>query len=259
MKRKPWAIVILAALHFLAPFGNLVLNAYRGGRDLSSQWYFWTHGVPKPLFLTYILIPPIAGILIYICKRWSYWGYLLCLALIFISNVYAYWTNMTPATLLFLVGVIVADLLVVAYFVVPSVKKVYFDPRLRWWEAAPRYVFDEPVLVNKGLEGFIQNISHGGLFMTFPEPLMEMQTLELTWYYDHESYVISGTVVYKTPKGIGVKFTHTQESSDAARKLMNILNKKGLIVKERLPGPEDSFGTWLVKLIRTREGLFPKV
>lgn len=259
MKRKPWAIVILALLHVLAPFGNLVLNALRSGRTLQMQWQFWSEVLPKPLFFIYILVPPLAGVFIYMCRRWSYWAYIVCLGIIFVSNLYSFWSYMTWMTFAFLLFVVVADLLAVAYFVVPSVKKVYFDPRLRWWEAAPRYNFDHNVIVNKAVSAYVKNISYGGLFMTFPEPLEEAQTLELTWDYEGVSYKVTGNVVYKTPGGYGVRYNHTPETSAAMKKLMYRLHKKGLIVRERLPGPEDSFGTWIKKLIRTRSGLFPKV
>jgi DNA-binding MarR family transcriptional regulator len=43
------------------------------------------------------------------------------------------------------------------------------------------------------------------------------------------------------------------------KRLMNRLNKKGLIVRERLPGPEDSFIAWFKKLLHNKENLFPKV
>lgn len=259
MKRKPWAIVILALLHLLAPVGNLVLNSFYSGRTLAGQWQFWSQIIPKPLFIVYVIIPPLAGLFIYLCKRWTYWAYLGCLALIFVSNLFSFWSHMTVTTFLFLLFVIIGDLLVVAYFVVPSVQKVYFDPRLRWWEAAPRFNFDQDVLVNKAVSAFVRNISYGGLFMKFPGDLVEAQTVELSWDYEGVPYTVMGNVVYKTPVGHGVRFNHTPETSAAMKRLMNRLNKKGLIVRERLPGPEDTFIAWLKKLLHNKENLFPRV
>ncbi|MNU02580.1 hypothetical protein D3C72_2463330 [compost metagenome] len=70
---------------------------------------------------------------------------------------------------------------------------------------------------------------------------------------------MTGNVVYKTPVGHGVRFNHTPETSSAMKRLMNRLNKKGLIVRERLPGPEDTFIAWLKKLLHNKENLFPRV
>ncbi len=131
------------------------------------QVHYWFEIIPKHLLFVYVFVPIMAGVFIYICRRWSYWAYLGCLALIFLSNLYSFLTSMNLSTFLALVIVLLADLVVVAYFVVPSVQKVYFDPRMRWWEAAPRYNFDTEGFVN-GQRAFIKNLSQGGLFMTSP-------------------------------------------------------------------------------------------
>jgi hypothetical protein len=93
MKRKPWPLIIIALLHILAPFGNLVMNAMRAGRTLPDQWFYWSQILPKHLVFVYMVIPILAGIFILICRRWSYWAYLGCLAVVFISNVYSYTTH----------------------------------------------------------------------------------------------------------------------------------------------------------------------
>lgn len=258
MKTKPWTLVILALLHILAPFGNMFVNALRSGRTLPQQWHYWFEVLPKYLLVVYIGLPILAGIFIYVCRRWSYWAYLACIALIFVSNLYSYWTSMNWSTLVALVAVLVVDILIVAYFVVPSVQKIYFDPRMRWWEAAPRYNFNHEGTVN-GQTALIKNLSQGGMFMTSGPQLNEGDKAEVAWNYENQECKVSGLAVYKGPQGVGVRFDHSPESQKQTKQVITKLHQKGLIVVERLPGPEDSFATWCKKLFTKGEGLFPKV
>lgn len=260
MKTKPWFLVILSLLHVLAPLGNLILNAVRFNRSLSQQWHYWFNVLPRYLVFIYIGVPILAGIFIFICRRWSYWAYLGCLFVLFLVNLYAYWTAMNYASLLMLMAVLTIDLLVVAYFVLPSVQKIYLDPHMRWWEAAPRYNFNIDGFVNEE-KAFLKNLSQGGLFLFGPNTLNLGDKVQATWAYDGSEYKIDGIVIYKVPgdkAGYGLRFEHSSETRKLIKEIIKKLDAKDLIVKERLPGPEDSFGVWLKKLITTGEGLFPK-
>lgn len=263
MKRKPWSIIILAFLHILAPVGNLIFNAHRSHHTILEHWNYWMNLMPKPLLFSYVILPFMAGVFIYICKRWSYWAYLFCLALIFASNLYSFSTDANLTNLVFLIVILVVDLLAVAYFVVPAVRNVYLDPRLRWWEAAPRYLFSNSLDIN-GTEGIgnIKNISEGGLFALATTNLFEGQAVKLTWLFEGKIYQVDAKVVYKSARssvdGYGVQFVHTPESQKQIKMLCSQLRERGQIVPDRLPTPEDSFGHWLKNLIVKREGLFPK-
>lgn len=258
MKRKPWAIIVLALLHIIAPLGSFIFNAVRAGRTFEGQWYFWTKVLPPMFIVIYVILPILAGVFIYLCKRWSYWAYLGCLLIIFITNVMAFLASMSWLNFFYLLGVLVVDLLAVAYFVVPAVRQVYFDPRMRWWEAAPRYVFKNAVSVN-GSEGEISNISKGGMFVRTSLNLFEDQSVNFEFQFEEVTYKGLGTVVFKkaTGDGYGIQFTEL-DSPSAVKALCSKLQSRGQMVPERLPGPEDSFGVWFKKLFTTRQGLFPK-
>ncbi|MGZ3774570.1 MAG: PilZ domain-containing protein [Pseudobdellovibrionaceae bacterium] len=259
MKTKPWSLIVLALLHVLAPIGNLFLNAYRAGRTLEQQWYYWFLILPKYIATIYILVPILAGIFIFLCRRWSYWAYLACLAILFISNVYGYWTSMHWNTLIMLLLVLGIDLIVVAYFIVPSVQSVYMDPRMRWWEAAPRYNFRQEGTLN-GEKLFIKNISQGGLLATFESNHNIGDKVLCVWNFEGVEHKFSGNIIYQNPQlGYGIKFEHTPETQRHIKGLIDKLHARKAIVIERLPGPEDSFGVWLKKLLMSGEGLFPKV
>ena len=262
MKRKPWAIVILAFFHILAPIGNLVMNAKRAHHTISYHWLYWIHFMPKALFLSSVVLPIIAGVMIYICKRWSYWVYLGCLALIFVANIYSFYTMANLFNFLLLMGILAVDVLAVAYFVVPAVRQVYFDPRLRWWEAAPRYIFSNPVTLNDNEGGSIKNISEGGLFVLSALESKEGDLIKLKWAFEGVSFEVNGKIVFKSARsnfeGFGVQFEHTSLTSKQLKLLCAKLRQRGQIVPDRLPQPEDSFVHWLMRLVTSGQGLFPK-
>lgn len=261
MKRKPWPLIILALLHVVSPLGSLILNALRVGRTIPQQWYYWFEVLPQPLPFIYIVLPILAGLFIYLCRGWAYWAYLVCVGIIFLSNIYSFFVSMNMGTFLILAIVVFVDILVVAYFMVPSVQKVYFDPRMRWWEAAPRYNFNTEGIVNGG-RAYLKNLSFGGLFMTSGPHLEEGDKVDVYWNFKGQEQVISGIVVYKSRNpsapGYGVRFRHTVETQQQIKAVVEQLHEAGLIVIERLPGPEDSFANWFKRLLQTGEGLFPK-
>jgi len=261
MKRKPWAIIVLSLLHILAPIGSLIFNANRANRSLADHWFYWTHALPKHLFFIYVIIPIIAGVMIYICRRWSYWVYLGCLLIIFLSNLYSFSLNMNWVNFGALMAVLVIDLIAVAYFVVPAVRQVYFDPRIRWWEAAPRFILKHQATVNDQ-NGEINNISVGGLFIKTSANFEEGQDVHVEWSFENSNFAIPGKVVYKSTRvaseGYGIQFADGNAAEKDVKKLCQTLNARGQMVPDRKPGPDDSFGAWLKKLVTKREGLFPK-
>lgn len=255
MKARPWPIIILALMHVLAPVGNFFFNALRLNHSMAQQWQYWFEIYPKPLLLASLLSPILAGVFIYLCKRWSYFAYLVMLAVIFGINFYAYSTSATPATLITLIVVLLIDLLAVAYFVVPSVQKIYMDPRMRWWEAAPRFYFNQDGSIN-GQGAVFKNLSQGGLLATHTSLLPEGSEVQIEWIGIEP---IQGKIVYSGPirgeQSMGIQFSHNSESKRLIEELTKKLHAEGQIVKERLPGPEDAFIPWLKRLLTTGKGL----
>ncbi|RYZ84734.1 MAG: hypothetical protein EOP04_17450 [Proteobacteria bacterium] len=157
MPSRPWPIRILSTLLIIAPLTNTLIAAW-----------FWE--VPLGLYLSTVfsqswitvvelLIPlPLAGYCIYRMRTWSYFtafGILSLVVLRSIQNgltmnkIYGGW-----ALAIFLV----INLLVIGYLLVPRVRKIYFDARLRWWEALPRFSFDQPVLLSDSIGPSCKNI-----------------------------------------------------------------------------------------------------
>ena len=233
------------------------MNAFRSNRTLIATWNYWYYVLPKSLLIAYVVLPPVAGLMIYICRRWSYWGYIFCISCIFAANVYGFWTDVNLLNLAVLLVILLLDLIAVAYFVVPSVRSVYFDPKARWWETAPRFTFDLEARMNEQ-SGFIRNVSVGGLFIEAADVFNQDQDITVEWSYEESRFQIPATIVYKNPKGYGVKFRHSTNTQKQIKKFIQLLQSQGVAVMERKFAGDDNFLVWVKNLVMKGEGLFPR-
>lgn len=217
--------------------------------------------LPKLIVASYIVVPVVAGIMIYICKRWSFYGYLACLAVAFLVSLYGFSTDVSLLNFVYLVGVLLVDFVLVAYFMVPAVRQIYLDPRLRWWESAPRYRADfEAEVVGNGL-GQVVNISEGGLFFKSAAELADHAVIDIKFSYQSQSYLVKGVVVHHRNMGVhgyGIQFKHSIESAKAVKHLVSMMEDDGRRLHDRDPGEEDSFMRWLRELVSTGSGFIPK-
>jgi hypothetical protein len=265
MKRKPWPLVILAILHFLAPVGNIIVNSlyinvsistYIHALYLSDEWI---------KTLIFLLAPILGGILIYICKRWSYYLYL---SLMVVPCVYGYffWLRQPSFELaLYLILAYLINLTMVVYFMLPQVRQVYFDPRLRWWETKPRFeveVDTEIFIQDQVAKGYIKNISEGGVFVETSLVLKVTDNIRINFKYKDTNYMFNGNVVFiknlDVQKGYGIKLVLNDTDIKNLKKLINIVSEESLIMVHRIPGDEDTFEYWIKKLFNQKKGLLPE-
>lgn len=267
MRHRPWALVILAILHFIAPIGNIVFNALLMGRNILSYLVFALS--PEYLAQNWIIIvaPVVAGYAIYACKKWSFFVYLAAITVLFVFSYVGYSSKseiigIGPVILVYLINVGV-----VSYFLIPAVRTIYFDRRLRWWEAEPRYKCDlrcnwSSVENDKTFPGRIGNISINGVFVKSEEIPRDHQKIKVQFPVQQGSEVaISGeTIVHERMDmiGFGVQFEHTKETKVAMKSVVTDLEKQGMRIS-RLDGrPEDTFSFWVRTLVTTGRGLVPR-
>src|SRR5437868_1320107 len=86
MRQRPWPIVILAILHFFAGIFNVVLHALISPLPFAQELQRYALPGYRSYLLFYVLAPAIAGVAIYICKKWSFWLYLAMMILISIES-----------------------------------------------------------------------------------------------------------------------------------------------------------------------------
>lgn len=267
MKRRPWPIIVLAVFHVIAPLGNFFFSAYNP--NISYLTYFlalfdapniWTS-------ICFLVLPVLAGVTIYLCKRWSIWAYLFLMSIVLMqSYIKVHPVNGAglpiPPLMLILI-----NMLVVVYFLVPTVRQIYFDPRLRWWESKPRYnvVYDAEIRYsNLTTSAAVKNISETGLFAIIKDAYPEDgASLEIHFKDGEQHYVVAGTAIHhmRQPKiGIGIKFSHTPESKKTLRFLTEKLEAEGKRISYRGGvTEEDSLLSWLKSLKKNPKNLFPNI
>jgi hypothetical protein len=264
MKRRPWPLIILALFHCLSPFGNKISNALWSSLPVwtylrvSYQWPNIEKNWPEFVF------PVIAGIAIYLCRRWSFYIYLTAMLSLFVSSYIGY-QGRGYSVILELIAVYSINLLLVGYFLIPSVRRVYFNPRLRWWETARRYRAEMDAVIvcqSERFTGFVNNISKSGLFMKSAIVPPDKETVKIEFSFKNTKYHFSGTVIRHSDQqlvGFGIQFDHTLVSAKAAKALVQSLEDDGRLIESRLPSKDEGFWNWLKTLARTGQGLTPQI
>lgn len=266
MRKRPWALVILAILHFLAPFGNVAFNAIITGKKVSS--YFIYAMSPEYLAANWIMFvaPIVAGVAIYACKKWSFYIYLMALLSLFIFSYSGYMSKAGSISLVPVIFVYLVNIMVVGYFLIPAVRNVYFDRRLRWWEIQARYKCDFKCHYTdnygKSQAAKIGNISENGCFVKSDElPEDEAIIVIILPFNDCVEMSFEGEVIVHNRVdaiGFGVKFNHSKETRKMAKKLIADLDAKGMKISRLDSRPEDSFSYWVRTLLTTGKGFLPK-
>jgi hypothetical protein len=258
MKRRPWPIIILALFHIFAPIGNILVNAWLA--KVNFNFYLKVLLAPenRMTLIVFTLVPIAGAVLIYICKKWSYWAYIALMTIPFGYSLMSYLKSATLAMSVALVLFYFINMLVIGYFLLPAVRRLYFDPRMRWWETKPRYKADFQCQVE--LDGQqhwveIKNISEGGAFLETASNFEEGTLLKIFFKDPQGVLNLDGEIVYKrnqSPIGYGFRFDKASSKQPRLRELIKKLENDGSLIQSRLPGPEDSFIGWLKSLFPSR-------
>jgi hypothetical protein len=264
MRTRPWPLVILAALHLIAPFGNILFSAYLQRISLSVYLTGLFHYSSWYELAGFFFLWPLAGFAIYQIREWSYPVFLSVYLLCFYNN-YQTWREFPQ--LLNITGMItihVVNMAVVGYFLIPAVRMTYFDKKFRWWEAKPRYKIDldsEIVMDGKIDRGHIVNISEGGAFVETRALLERGIPGTISFQVLSREFKVSFRVVHKNVsgmKGYGLEFLHDKATQTRMRwlaqgfKLLGVNTRDGVIKKRK------SFAIWAVRFMMTGKGSVPK-
>ena len=262
MRVRPWPLVLLAVFHLVSPVFSVCASSYLSNLPLSEYLRRLFAVEPKFQLALFFLAPIAAGFSIWMMKRWSHTVFLISTVIMGLVNFQSWRHYPTLVTLPLLLGVFAVNFAVVTYFLLPAVRAVYFNRRLRWWETAPRYEFRTKGDLNGGFWDSpcdLQNISRGGVFLECPRALQHGERLTITFQAFNRSFRFEGRVAHVRPGGgCGIEFLHTPESRTAARNLTQSLRTTGVPIVGRMARPEDGFQHWFLKLIRTGEGLLPE-
>lgn len=211
MQRRPWPLVILALFQIFGPIGSIALSAYIskiGFVDMAVA--IWKFSRPVDLMEFYAL-PLIQGVLIFFAKRI---GYYIVIALALFSiylNVLEWNSAKDIISLPILLAVTSVNLALIVYLLLPSVRAVFMNPRLRWWENAPRYIVAIAAQISK-TDGHatgcsIVDLSIGGAGIRTNSAIFNTgDTALLTWDLRDRMILLRSTVVYGRAEGSGHRY-----------------------------------------------------
>jgi hypothetical protein len=102
-------------------------------------------------------------------------------------------------------------LALIGYLLLPNVRAVFMNPRLRWWETPPRYTVDLSAQVSKtdgqGFPCKIIDISVGGAgVQTESAAFSGNEGVLLMFEHDARTLLMRAVVVYGRPDGTGHRY-----------------------------------------------------
>ncbi len=256
-------MIILALAHLIAPFLNLVWDAHVAYAPLNYYLplFFQPHNLAK--YWIHFFGPMVAGIAILIFRKWSFYLYVaVILATAFVSYQ-SYLEKQGQLSAWVLVGAYAVNIFVVAYFFLPAVRKVYFDPKLRWWQTQPRFRISVPcefTVGDRSFSGMVSNFSITGLFVKaehFPE---DQKITEVSFQFKDLKGKFKGVVIRHARahlEGFGVRFQLDGEGKKSAARMAREMKAMGLLMKDRNQNDPDTFWTWLRDLVTTGKGITP--
>lgn len=220
MKKRPPIVVLFAGACALYPLLLIfqILQLGPGGFGDAVKTFVWSS---RPLLfggenLVATALAWFAAYAVYHMKAWSW-----ALALVAALGLVAYSVGVSlfraqdvgDAWLWTSVVIIALPTTVAALLLQREVRTPYFNPRIRWWEAEPRYAIDAPVRGG----GRALDISRHGMFVQHDEP-PELDT-EGEWLIDIDGHEVqvAGTVSWHSPgeaehpPGFGVAFREQDE------------------------------------------------
>lgn len=213
MNYKPVPLLILAFLHFIEPITKLVFYGlfYNVSPIKIAEAEINSGGLLQSFQFFFLF--PIAGFAIYQVKRWSFNVFLIIEAWVIFANLNYYkglYKMGHYGMLAFWIAFAVINIGVVAYILLPAVRIAYLDPRVRWWEAKPRYQVKFPCRINGEHEGQVNNISESGLFILENEKLELGSPVKISFSQNDMNFELDSMVIHKFElggqSGFGVKF-----------------------------------------------------
>lgn len=266
MTHRPWPIVVIALFHILAPITNFIMSAAL----IDMTWSeFLHHQLQNGSFeLLAWTVPFLAGVALLTFQTWSYYAFLGFMVVVSLYTLrqrllYPYRVDIWLFLLLELINFVV-----IIYFLSPTVKKIYFNKRIRWWQHSPRYLinldgkasikFAQEQLPVLTINAKILNISEGGAYIQTTETLNANDKILLQISFLNTNYEMSAQIIHAQKDGYGLLFNENVKNRVAIKQLTKILKQQKIPVRGRQLSASESFKFWLFDLLKTGHGIFPK-
>jgi hypothetical protein len=270
MDRRPWPIVLLAIIHFLEPVAKIGFYSLLWEMPVSVIIKYLGYQASFLEMFLFCASFPLAGIAILAVKNWSLPAFIVIQAITLIGHIYFHIEAPKAFPIYLIASLSVLNATVVIYFLVPSVRAVYTDPKLRWWEAKPRYIVDwagRALQGRKDIPVKVCNLSEGGVLVEAngkSAALEPDEPVQVEFSFQNSTYSFPGIVRHFSRAGAPLKFgIQFSEVSPGARtklkRAIRALKRAGYRPMGRSQPAWTSFVSWSRKLVKTGSGLFPEV
>lgn len=260
MRSRPLPLIFLATLHIAVPvfntaFSALLMKESYGTylQTLVRESSFWA------LFCAFALYP-IAGAAILAIKEWSYGLYTLSMGIGFYHTVNSYQLMGQTTAIAIFVAANLISLALVTYFLLPLIRRSYFDRHIHWWQAKPRYQIELPAIM-KGSFGecrcMIRDLSEGGVFIKFAKRLDPAEIPEISFSIFDQLVRVDCSIIYRRAKGItgyGMQFRHTPQTKHQIKRIIRGIRLMGVQTAFGRTDWTDGFKNWATTLIKPKKG-----
>lgn len=268
MKVRPWPLVFLALCQIATPFASVLLNAYvwHWG-PLEAIRLMWGESLWSN-FLVFGLMP-LGGVAIYWMKWWSYPVFLMASAITGLENARVFASEGGEIPKWLIPVIYLPNVIIVGYYLLPQVRRVYFDSRIRWWEAKPRYLVQVPALFRRTslesgdgkLTATITDFSSGGVFLKTSETVQLGDVLVVETEFFETQLTLRCQVVHVRDKGdhrgYGVCWRNlTLQQALTLHRITSGLAFLGVAIRNPV-NQKHELELWFKGLVRERKGVLP--
>lgn len=222
MKQKPLIFIVIAILHILEPLFKIAYFK-------ATTHFPWTEIFSNIMALDGIknifdfwLLFPIAGIALLGVKKWSY-SVFVSVQVYSIYTHFSYesysWPYVAASPHWVSMALLAFNILIITYFLLPDVRRPFFDVNLRWWERKTRHALNIPCTLSFENPNILEdchilNISETGSFLDFTKrdaaDYQSHQPLMLHFSFKEFNVSLHAHVMsvheFLGAKGIGIRF-----------------------------------------------------
>lgn len=203
MLKKPPLLLFFSLFLILEPFITIAFITL-------EQDFTYLHVIKRTFELSPIeifnfwLLFPLGGLLLLSIRGYTYIVFILLQVynLVFHLGYESYtWPYLSEEPTISSIILVVINVIIVIYLLLPDIRKPFFNREMRWWERASRFHIDEPCFVNlKGeiIKSKLMDISETGALIELKEGnLAEGNFVKLDFNLLDKDYNINATVVRK--------------------------------------------------------------
>lgn len=215
MKKRPPIVLVFTGACALFPLYLLVQAWLLQGAGLgeAARTFLWP---PRPLLspgenVALLGLAGLAGFAVYQVRAWSWYLALGAFALFAAHGValfVARGEQVSDSALWAFTAITVTPAVGLIVLLQREIRTPYFNPRIRWWEAEPRFPIDGSLAEG----GRVLDISRLGLFVQRDDPPAEGTTGEWTLRIGEKTVPLVGDVAWISegdgthPAGFGLRF-----------------------------------------------------